>query len=568
MSMKVKTKLVSFGLLSMAMAVIVGTSGYWGLTKVDSSMDNIIVHSEAQAHLLLGDMMHDALKGDMLGSLVAAARNDEASYRAGLSDIEDNGATFREKLDAIDALDVEAEVHNTLARVRPALESYIDTAGSIARMARTDLEGAYAQLPDFEQSFQNLADEMEAFSGMIEEHNLESQAGGDKAVGTAKGLILTISLIAFGLLMAVSWWLASLITRPLEQAVRVSGEIADGNLDNTIQVDGDDETGQMLSALKTMNDKLLSIVSDVRVSADTISGGSQELADGNANLSQRTEEQAAALEETASSMEEMTSNVKQSADNAVKANELAEGAREQAEKGAAVVEKAVTAMGEINDSSKKIAEIIGMINEISFQTNLLALNAAVEAARAGEQGRGFAVVASEVRNLAQRSGSAADEIKKLIEDSVVKVQNGSQLVEETGKALSGIQDSVTRVTDIVSEMNAASQEQSTGIEQVNRAVMQMDEVVQQNAALVEEGSATSDNLAEEAGKLSELMTFFKTGMGTSMAAQPSRRATTAARGAQSSGGFVSKPRRRKQAAQPVAAGAPEASGSTENMEDF
>ena len=382
-------------------------------------------------------------------------------------------------------------------------------------------------------------------------------------------------LFAGALALAVGfgiWFSRTWITRPVNMAMEGISEIAKGNLASRWKVSSNDELGQMLSSMNEMADSLAGIVTQVNTTSMTMAGGSQELAQGNNDLSQRTEEQAAALEQTASSMEEMTSNVKQSAENAVKANELAVGARDQAEKGGEVVEKAVTAMGEINDSSKKIAEIIGMINEISFQTNLLALNAAVEAARAGEQGRGFAVVASEVRNLAQRSGNAADEIKKLIEDSVAKVQNGSQLVEETGKALSEIRDGVTRVTDIVSEMNAASQEQSSGIEQVNRAVMQMDEVVQQNAALVEEGAATSDNLSEEAQNLTELMTFFKLD-GSGVMQQTRKAAPRRAVATEPQSGFVSKPRRRRRkAVQPVATGAssdaPEASGSTENMEDF
>jgi methyl-accepting chemotaxis protein len=243
----------------------------------------------------------------------------------------------------------------------------------------------------------------------------------------------------------------------------------------------------------------------VKLAAEEIHRGAQEISAGNSNLSLRTEEQAASLEETASSMEEMTTTVKQNADNAGQANQLALAAREQAEQGGQVVGKAVQAMSGINDSARKIADIIGVIDEIAFQTNLLALNAAVEAARAGEQGRGFAVVASEVRNLAGRSATAAKEIKDLIQDSVKKVSDGSLLVTQSGQTLEQIVISVKKVSDIVAEIAAASREQSLGIEQVGRAVMQMDELTQQNAALVEQATAASQSMTTEASTLKEMM---------------------------------------------------------------
>jgi len=250
---------------------------------------------------------------------------------------------------------------------------------------------------------------------------------------------------------------------------------------------------------------------EINNSATSVLSSSHEIAQGNTDLSQRTEQQASSLEETASSMEEMTSTVRQNADNARQANQLAAGTREQAEQGGKVVSQAVTAMTGITESSNKIAAIIGVIDEIAFQTNLLALNAAVEAARAGEQGRGFAVVASEVRNLAGRSATAAKEIKELIEDSVVKVEQGSKLVDASGQTLEEIMTSVKKVSDIIAEIAAASMEQSEGIEQVNKAISQMDEMTQQNAALVEEAAAASESMGEQAGNLNEMVGFFKTG---------------------------------------------------------
>jgi len=284
--------------------------------------------------------------------------------------------------------------------------------------------------------------------------------------------------------------------------------------DLTHRIPTQDKTGDLEVLCKGVNSLLEStseLVKRVKVATGEVQMGAEEISRGNGNLSQRTEEQASSLEETASSMEEMTSTVKQTADNAGQANQLAMAARQQAEKGGSVVSNAVIAMGAINDASKKIADIIGVIDEIAFQTNLLALNAAVEAARAGEQGRGFAVVATEVRNLAGRSATAAKEIKALIQDSVAKVDEGSKLVDESGKTLEEIVTAVKKVTDIVAEIAAASREQSSGIEQVNKAVMQMDETTQQNAALVEEAAAASQAIVEQAQALNAVVGRYDVG---------------------------------------------------------
>jgi methyl-accepting chemotaxis protein len=320
-------------------------------------------------------------------------------------------------------------------------------------------------------------------------------------------LVITIFLtVAIGLLLA--WAMTRSITRPLEQAVSVARTVAAGDLSLNINVASKDETGQLLEALKDMKESLSKIVGEVRISTDTIATASSEIARGNLDLSSRTEEQASALEETASSMDELTSTVKQNADNARQANQLAISASEVARQGGNVVSQVVDTMGSINQSSKKIVDIIGVIEDIAFQTNILALNAAVEAARAGEQGRGFAVVASAVRSLAQRSASAAKEVKILIDDSVDKVADGSKLVEKAGATMNEVVASVKRVTDIVGEISFASQEQSVGIGQVNQAITQMDEVTQQNAALVEQAAAAAQSLQDQAASLAKIVSVF------------------------------------------------------------
>jgi methyl-accepting chemotaxis protein len=338
----------------------------------------------------------------------------------------------------------------------------------------------------------------------------------DLSVASGKRIALVslsaaAAVVVFSILLA--WLLACLITRLLRQVVAVSDRIAKGDLTGELQVSSTDETGQMLGSMRDMATRLKEMVGSVTEAIDQLSFVTAEIAQGSADLSQRTEEQASALEETASSMEELTSAVKQSAEHAGQANQLAGAARNQAEQGGQVVDQAVTAMNAIHQSSKKIADIIGVIDEIAFQTNLLALNAAVEAARAGEQGRGFAVVASEVRKLAQRSADAAKEIKALITDSVAKVADGGRLVEQSGQTLKDIVTAIKKVSDIVAEMAAAAREQAGGIEQVNKAILQMDQTTQQNAALVEQTAAASHAMSEQAARLRTLMAYFKLAKG-------------------------------------------------------
>lgn len=328
--------------------------------------------------------------------------------------------------------------------------------------------------------------------------------------GNRLGYVLYISLVVAIIVGGVfALVITKSIVNPLHDAVVLAETVAAGDLRSTVVVEGDDEVARLLSALKDMNDKLAATVGQVRVGTELITVAAKEISTGNADLSSRTESQASSLEETASSMEELTSTVRQNADNARQANQLVVSATNVATKGGAVVNEVVKTMGSIKESSRKVVDIIGVIDGIAFQTNILALNAAVEAARAGEQGRGFAVVAAEVRSLAQRSASAAKEIKSLISDSVGKVDEGSKLVDEAGQTMDEIVTSVQHVADIMSEISAASQEQSAGIEQVNLAIAQMDEMTQQNAALVEEAAAAAESLEEQAQALAQAVSVFK-----------------------------------------------------------
>ena len=347
----------------------------------------------------------------------------------------------------------------------------------------------------------------------------------DAIVVSATRILIGLGIAALAIGAACGWLLTRSITRPLAHAVGLARQVASGDLTADIRAESRDEVGDLVLALKTMNDNLLKTVTEVRAGTETIVTASQQIASGNLDLSSRTEQQASSLEETASSMEELTSTVRQNADNARQANVLAKNASQIAAHGGEVVSQVVSTMASINASSKKIGDIIAVIDGIAFQTNILALNAAVEAARAGEQGRGFAVVASEVRNLAQRSAAAAKEIRGLISDSVTKVEAGGRLVDEAGTTMQEIVQGIGRVTDIMADITLASAEQSTGIEQVNEAITQMDGVTQQNAALVEEAAAAAASLQEQATTLAQLVSVFNVGNGrpgaARQAAQPS-----------------------------------------------
>lgn len=326
---------------------------------------------------------------------------------------------------------------------------------------------------------------------------------------TGLTLLIGLAIAALAAGIALAYAITRSITRPLQSAVGVAVTVSSRDLTAEIEAPGRDETSQLLSALKQMNDNLRDVVRDVHGGAESIASAAGQIAAGNIDLSSRTEQQASSLAETAATMEQLTATVKQNADHAETASSLADTAVKVAVKSGEVVAEVVDTMGSINESSKQVVEIINVIDAIAFQTNILALNAAVEAARAGEQGRGFAVVAGEVRSLAQRSAAAAKEIKELIETSVTRTEQGNRLVSEAGARMSETVASIQRVTDIMGEITAASREQSEGINQVNLAVSEMDKVTQQNAALVEEATAAAGSLQEQSSRLARLVATFK-----------------------------------------------------------
>ena len=440
---------------------------------------------------------------DSLRKIVAEIKNivEDAAIRGNFStkmDLNGKAGYTKELSDLLNSLSNVSETGlNDVTRVATALAN-----GDLSQKITKDYPGVFGQTKNgVNSTVDALTKIVEEIKNIVEDAALRGSFSTKMNMSDKAGYTKTLAELLNQL--------SDVTDTGLRDVVRVAEALAAADLTQTITKDYPGLFGQTKDAVNTTVENLQKLVGEVRISVDTIGTASKEIATGNTDLSQRTEEQAANLEETAASMEELTSTVRQNAENANQANQLSVTASTVAEKGGTVVHEVVGTMSAINESSRKIVDIISVIDGIAFQTNILALNAAVEAARAGEQGRGFAVVAAEVRNLAQRSAAAAKEIKTLIDDSVTKVEVGTRLVDDAGKTMEEIVNAVKRVTDIMSEIRAASDEQSKGIEQVNQAITQMDEVTQQNAALVEEAAAAAESLEEEAQNLTRSVSVFK-----------------------------------------------------------
>ena len=455
------------------------------LLEAAVAMRNIGLQTE------VGDMSREEDRVKEQRKRYAAARDKLAAL--GLNDAE------KGILDNVAALDREME--------QPFIEAVGQSLNFNSEVAAKAITGRIDPLTRKSVAEINRLVEIEqqASSALLEETKI--------ADGRRHLMFYLVGALAFAVGAALAWVITRSITRPIGYAVGVASRVAQGDLTSDVRVEGRDEAAQLLQALGGMNESLREIVSQVRVGTERISTVSREISAGNTDLAARTEEQASSLEESASSMEELTSTVTQNAENAKNANQFAIGASEVAARGGKAMEDVRTMMGGVSEASRRIGDIIGVIDGIAFQTNILALNAAVEAARAGEQGRGFAVVAAEVRSLAQRSAEAAKEIKGLIEESTRRVEGGTRLVEGAGKTMGEIVGAVERVTGIMSDISAASQEQLAGIQQVAHAVSQMDRVTQQNAALVGESAAAAENMADQADQLVKVVARFTLDVG-------------------------------------------------------
>jgi len=458
--------------------------------------------------------------------------DDPAKVSAFLNTVEKGRDKAEKILDAL-ALTIESDeekkrlaaILDTRSAFLPLMQQLMDLTRAGQKDEAVDL--MFAKVRPAQLAYMKA---LEEFKNLQVDLTTQAARAGEEDYDQARLLMfgLAAAMLLFGAL--VGWYITRSITRPINEAVKVAQTVAVGDLTSKIEVTSRDETGQLLAALRAMNDSLVGIVSSVRQNSDNIATGSAQIATGSADLSQRTEEQASNLQQTAASMEQLTATVRQNSDTARQANQLATSASEAAAKGGVVVGQVVSTMDAITASSKKISDIISVIDGIAFQTNILALNAAVEAARAGEQGRGFAVVASEVRSLAQRSASAAKEIKTLIGESVDRVETGSKLVGEAGQSMQDIVSQVKRVNDLIAEISSASVEQTQGISQVGDAVNQLDQVTQQNAALVEESAAAADSLKQQAANLAKVVSVFKLAgdMGAGSASHAAPRAANAA----------------------------------------
>ncbi|WP_313619960.1 methyl-accepting chemotaxis protein [Achromobacter sp.] len=516
-NLKVRTGLM-LAQLAVALAALVAIVLGWNSMQSNARAINALDSLSVQQSNLIKDAYTQMLRATIRADIAAAQRaaGDTNGAAENSRTVQQLVADAKKKMETFKGIPKSTEIGKTSGGA--LISAFNDFAGSLQSMMDALDKGDSATYLSLKNTKAGAASglffkQLGEFAGNINSYSEEMVSSSRAQAATIAYVYIALAVLILAVSLGAFLFMNRVVLRPLRAVSDSFDKIAGGDLTVRVDVNSTNEIGVLMAAVKRMQESLARTVATVRRGVDEINVGSREISSGNSDLSSRTEEQAASLEETAASMEQLASTVKQNADNARQANQLAASASDVAERGGSAVSEVVNTMQEISASSRKISEIVSVIDGIAFQTNILALNAAVEAARAGEQGKGFAVVAGEVRSLAQRSAQAAKEIKGLIEDSVTKVGAGSQQVERAGSTMQEIVASVKRVTDIMGEISAASEEQSSGIDQVNRAVSQMDEVTQQNAALVEEAAAAAGSLQEQAQRLAEAVSVFKINAG-------------------------------------------------------
>ena len=512
---KIGAKLGAIFAILVLMTAIAGGSALRNLSTMHSDTADLATNWVGSLNALseIQGLVNDMRRAE-LQNIVATKSEDKKPEEARF-------ATDKLKMDAamhkLEALLASPQEKAEWESFKRGLSAYYETSVRLFTLSNAGVSEADATLKylrgDSRTAFRALFKQTEDMVARNASGAGDSFTHAQGTYANAKTITFVMIMLSIGIATGLGWWVTGQITRPLTKAVQAATDIAQGDLTCDVHATGNDETAQLLQTMSNMQDSLAKVVAHVRQGAESVATASAEIAQGNHDLSARTEQQASALEETAASMEELGATVKQNADSAQRANQLAMSASSVAVQGGEVVSQVVETMKDINDASRKISDIISVIDGIAFQTNILALNAAVEAARAGEQGRGFAVVASEVRSLAGRSADAAKEIKSLINASVERVEHGSALVEKAGTTMTEVVHSIQRVTDIMGEISAASTEQALGVSQVGEAVTQMDQATQQNAALVEQMAAAAMSLRSQAQELVQLVATFKLNAG-------------------------------------------------------
>jgi methyl-accepting chemotaxis protein len=536
-------KLILLALIASTFLFVVAAAGYVGMS-FESSGREILRNQALMRNHLEAANAHDSIRGDIYAALEVgtqkAAKTTGETSEAGndtdadadlaaleknvLDQFQQHKAIIKRNVAQLRGADAGTEVKQILAASSADLINYVSSAEQLLNLALSDPQVARMSLQSFLGSYEALNGSLGRVSDALQHRSAQSLASERSTALSNRSAILTISMVALGILVLLCWLIGRNITRRIKQAVHIATAVARGDLTQRVDISGADEIADLLSALKTMNEglqgKVATIAGQINQTSAALLNASKQLVSGNADLSMRTGQQASTVEETAANTAHLTATVQANAQSSSEANQVAEAASNQASTSGEAVTRVVETMHRIRDSSLKVAEIIGVIDSIAFQTNILALNAAVEAARAGDQGRGFAVVASEVRSLAQRSAQAAREIKRLIQEAVSEVEHGSGLASDAGQSMGATVDGIRRVTALIFDIARASQDQSAGIVQLRQAMTQIEESTQQNAALVEQAFAAAESIQQQAKQLVELSTVFNTGAQTASQYEP------------------------------------------------